>query len=113
MAANKYSEELPDKNGKLVLNEIYFSDAVKNIYVLKSGKKTMTGNWYLLKGEPLENDSEYNTTLYEMLLSDNKTGFKCFMQDILNQLKLVLLDVNCSEVKPTQYFILKEADYVK
>ncbi|MEO8666073.1 MAG: hypothetical protein ABI462_11320 [Ignavibacteria bacterium] len=108
--ADKYSGVLPDVSGELHYTEIYFSDAVQVIYVIKKGDNSRNGHWYLLKGEPVTPGSEYNTTLFELLKEDNKTTLKCFMRDMDNDKKLILLRDDCSVITPTEFFVLKEED---
>lgn len=106
--AEKYSGNVPNSSGIAVTSEYFFSDAVTNVYIIKTGNEIQSGKWYLLKGDPPEFDSTYNTTLYELLLPDSKKTYQCFMHSFDNLKKLILLSSDCDIKKQSEYFLLKQ-----
>jgi len=105
--ADKFSGQLKFEPGSVPM-EYYFTDAVTNVYVIMTPIGAATGKWYLLKGDPPDFDSTYNTTLYELLGEDGKKTFQCFMQDMSNNNKLILLSPDCNIKNQTEFYLLKE-----
>ncbi|MEO8446546.1 MAG: hypothetical protein ABI528_03580 [bacterium] len=105
--ADKYSGMIKSEPGSVPM-EYYITDAVTNVFVIMTPIGAVSGKWYLLKGDPPDFDSTYNTTLYELLGEDGKTTFQCFMQDLSDNNKFILLSPDCNIKNQTEFYLLKE-----